>query len=68
MSISSVGPAGFSSAGYIARPSTKLAPDGDTAAVEARESNATQKAEKLNGGFAPKSNPALAAGGLNTVA
>ncbi len=40
--------------------STKSAPDGDSPAVEAAESNATRIAEKANGGSAPKAAPASA--------
>jgi hypothetical protein len=67
MSISSIG-----STPAIAQQSTKLASDGDTAAVESRENSAAKKAEKLNGGFQPK--PAttqsvpVTAGGLSTIA
>lgn len=35
-------------------PQRQIAPDGDSAAVEARESRATKLAEKQNGGFEPK--------------
>ncbi len=36
----------------------KLAPDGDTAAVEARETRAAKRAEQQNGGFPPKAKAA----------
>ena len=50
---------------------------GDSAAVEAAESAATQKTEKANGGFMPKANsptvsatrePAHSVGGLSIMA
>jgi hypothetical protein len=67
MSISSI-----SSTSAVAQQSTKLASDGDTAAVEARENSATKKAEKLNGGFQPKPAPTQSvpatAGGFSTIA
>jgi hypothetical protein len=40
---------------------TKIAPDGDSPAVEAAESRATKIAEKQNGGFAPKATAATTA-------
>lgn len=39
---------------------TKVAPDGDSPAVEAAESRAAKLAEKQNGGFAPKATDATA--------
>jgi hypothetical protein len=38
-----------------AQAQVKSAPDGDTPAQEAAETNAAKRAEKQNGGFAPKS-------------
>jgi hypothetical protein len=35
-------------------PQRQIAPDGDSAAAEARESRATKLAEKQNGGIEPK--------------
>jgi len=56
MSISAI-----STTATAALPQAKTAPDGDSAAVEQAESSATQNAEQLNGGFAPKAaNPAPA--------
>lgn len=56
-------------AGAVAQ--TKLAPDGDTAAVEAAETATKRQAEKANGGFEPKTNVAPAASanslGVNKV-
>lgn len=49
MSISAI-----SSTAAAALPQAKTAPDGDSPAVEQAESSATQTAEQLNGGFAPK--------------
>jgi hypothetical protein len=40
----------------------KRAPDGDTVQQEAAETNAAKRAEKQNGGFAPKS------GGVDKIA
>jgi hypothetical protein len=45
-----------------ALPPVKRAPDGDTVQQEAAETNAAKRAEKQNGGFAPKS------GGVNKIA
>ena len=42
------------SAATTAKPPQKLAPDGDTPAVEAAESAATRAAEKAGGGFNKK--------------
>ena len=66
MSISSIG-----SVSAVAQ-STRLASDGDTAAVESRESSATKKAEKLNNGVQPKptltQSVPVTAGGLSRIA
>jgi hypothetical protein len=53
MSISAIGSA-------TSVPVNPIAPDGDSAAVEAKESNATKLAEQQNGGVAPKAAPASA--------
>ncbi len=53
MSVSAVGAA-------AAQYSTKPASDGDSPAIEASESGATVKAEKLNGGSAPNSASTIA--------
>lgn len=45
-----------------APPPVKRAADGDTVQQEAAETNAAKRAEKQNGGFAPKS------GGVNKIA
>ena len=61
-SVSSVPPPAAVPPVQQSTPSTaKRAPDGDTQAQEAAETNAAKRAEKLNGGFAPKS-------GVNKIA
>ena len=51
MSISAIGSA-------TSVPANNIASDGDSAAVEAKESKATKLAEQQNGGVAPKAAPA----------
>jgi len=53
MSISAIGSA-------TSVPVNNIASDGDSAAVEAKESKATKLAEQQNGGVAPKAAPASA--------
>jgi len=65
--------ASISSTMAVAQQSPKMASDGDTAAIEARENYATRNAEKLNGGFQPKPAPTQSAapptpGGVNKMA
>ncbi len=53
MSVSAIGSA-------TSVPVNSIAPDGDSAAVEAKESTATKLAEQQHGGVAPKAAPASA--------
>ena len=59
MSVSAIG-------STTSMPTTQVAPDGDSPAVEAAESRAAKLAEKQNGGFAPKATEA-AAKAMNTA-
>ena len=66
-----ISPVGGTPVGGFGVTSAKPASDGDTAAVEARETSATKKAEQLNGGVQPKATSTLPTtaqtGGVNKV-